>query len=100
MASSGPFPNPQNKFNSYINSVIPYLDINKTRLKVPAAKANKLKTLLDDWNITYPRHINRAKRTAVVTQNKNEGIITWETDRSTIVNHQSSTFSGYSTLTW
>ena len=72
MASSGPFPNPQNKFNSYINSVIPYLDINKTRLKVPAAKANKLKTLLDDWNITYPRHINRAKRTAVVTQNKND----------------------------
>lgn len=72
MAKSGPFPNPQAKFSSYINNAIPYLDANKTRLKVPAAPISKLLAMHTQWKDIFLKSVNDNTRTTAVIQKKNK----------------------------
>jgi len=71
MASSGPFPNPQGKFDSYVNIAIPYLNTNKTRLKVSATPIGKLLTLHTQWKDIYPKSRNGNTRTVTIIGKKN-----------------------------
>ncbi len=72
MAKSGPFPNPQGKFNTYVNNAIPYLDSNKTRLKVPATPISKLLALHTQWKDIYPKSRDGNTRTSTVILTKNQ----------------------------
>lgn len=72
MARSGPFPNPQGEFNTYVNRVIPYLDANKTRLKVPATPISKLLALHTQWKDIYPKSRDGNTRTATIILTKNQ----------------------------
>lgn len=71
MTKSGPFPNPQDEFNIYVNHVIPYLDANKTRLKVTATPISKLLALHTQWKDIYPKSQDGNTRTSTVIGKKN-----------------------------
>ncbi len=72
MASSGPFPNPQDKFDTYVNRVIPYLNANKTRLKVSATPISKLLPLHTQWKDIYPKSRDGNTRTSTIIGKKNK----------------------------
>ncbi len=72
MTRSGPFPNPDSDYNTYIKRAIPYLDTHKARLKVSAASINTLKDLLKDWKDVYPKSRSGATRTTSITARKTE----------------------------
>ena len=72
MANNGPFPNPQSEYHTYVNRVIPYLDANKTRLKVPATPIGKLLALHTKWKDIYLKSESGNTRTTPVIQTRND----------------------------